>query len=307
MMVFMHPVHLRNIDLNLLAPLQALLEERNVTRAAKRINLSQSAMSRALERLRELLGDDLLVRTEGKYQLTPRGSALFEELASLVPRLEQFWASEAFSPATTQGRIRLAMTDYAATVLLPYLTAECERTAPGLTLEITPWCERSYEELSAATIDLVFSPLAVPGLFRVETLFEEEFVCLIGEQHPFKQKTLSLKRYLSSRHLSVETQPKQQNLIDRPLAESGLRRRITLHLPYLLPALRTLENTELILTTPSRLAKEAIGHYRIRQIKAPPEIPTFRYSIIWHPRLERDPLHFWFRNLVRTSAKANAR
>ena len=103
---------LRNIDQNLLVPLQALLEERNVTRAGKRVNLTQSAMSRALERLRELLGDDLLIRASRGYELTPRAAMLARELELLLPRLEQLWSGETFVPANMQGRVRLAMTDY---------------------------------------------------------------------------------------------------------------------------------------------------------------------------------------------------
>jgi DNA-binding transcriptional LysR family regulator len=88
-------------------------------------------------------------------------------------------------------------------------------------------------------------------------------------------------------------------LIDRPLAEVGLRRRVSLHLPYIIPAVLALANTELILTTPSRLAIEVLGRYRVRQIAAPSEIPGFQYTMVWHPRLEKEALHSWFRDLVR--------
>jgi LysR family transcriptional regulator, nod-box dependent transcriptional activator len=134
-----------------------------------------------------------------------------QELELLLPRLEQLWTGEPFSPHLTSGRVRLAMTDYAAAVLLPGLIPECDRIAPGLCIEVTPWYERSYEDLSAATVDLVFSPLADPPPFRVNPLFEQKFVCLLGQRHPFKRKVLSLKAYLSYKHVSVETQPMQQN------------------------------------------------------------------------------------------------
>jgi len=148
-------------------------------------------------------------------------------------------------------------------------------------------------------VDLLFSPLAIPAPFRVETLFEENFVCLVGQRHPFKRKRLTLKQYLSYKHVSVETQPRQQNLIDRPLAEAGLRRRVSLHLPYIIPGVRALENSELILTTPSRLADEVLDRYHVRQIAAPLELPGFQYTMVWHPRLEKEALHSWFRGLVR--------
>ncbi len=294
----MSTAHLRGIDLNLLIPLQALLEERNVTRAAARVHLTQSAMSRALERLRETLQDDLLVRSEGRYELTPRANDLVQELHLLLPRLEQFWKGESFSPASVQGRIRLAMTDYAAAVVLPPLLAIVEREAPGVKLEVTPWHERSYEDLSAAKVDLVFSPLAAPQGFGIEPLFTGRFVCLSGKRDKRKKGRLTLEQFLECRHISVETEPNQQNLIDRALAEAGLRRKVVLRLPFLLPALQVLQHTDLLLTTPLRLAKMASTKCFLHIAQAPSELPTFQYSSVWHPRLEREPLQAWFRMVV---------
>ncbi len=291
-------VHLRGIDLNLLVPLHALLEERNVTRAAGRVHLTQSAMSRTLERLRDTLQDDLLVRAAGKYELTPRAADLLKELNLLLPRLEQFWSGDTFSPARAQGPIRLAMTDYAATVILPHLIAACQCQAPGVSIEVTPWHERSYEDLTAAKIDLVFSPLAVPPTFRIEPLFQERFVCLSGKRLAAGRKSLSLARYLDCHHLSVETEPNQQNLIDRALAEVGHRRTVLLRLPFLLPALQVLLHSDLLLTTPLRLARTLSKENTLYVAQAPPELPTFQYSSVWHARLEREPLQAWFRALV---------
>ena len=295
----MRAVHLRSIDLNLLLPLQALLEERSVTRAGERVHLSQPAMSRALERLRETLHDDLLIRSEHGYQLTPRGSALRQELELLLPRLELLWSGETFSPGLTSERVCLAMTDYAATVILPHLMPVLGREAPALTVEVIPWREKSYEDLATGTAHLVFSPLATPSHFQTERLFGERFVCLLGQKHPCKRRSLSLKEYLPSRHVSVETWPRQENLIDRPLVEAGHRRKVALHLPYVFPAVQALANTDLVLTIPSRLASAVAGLYQVRQAAAPREIPVFQYAIVWHPRLEREALHAWFREVVR--------
>ena len=300
-MATMHRVHLRNIDLNLLLPLHALLEERNVTRAGRRVNLSQSAMSRAFERLREVLRDDLLIRAGGEYQLTAKGSALLPELELLLPRLEEMMTGDHFAPSTTAARVRVAMTDYAATVVLPKLMAKLGRAAPGLHLEVFPWHERSHEDLKVGTADLVFTPLATPSEFRIEQLFEETFVCLLAQHHPYKRRSISLREYLKFGHISVETQPHQQNLIDRSLAEAGVRRKTLLHLPYITPAVLALEDTELVLTIPTRIATNFLGRYGIRSVSAPPEIAKFQYSMVWHPRLDMEALHSWFRDFVRQS------
>lgn len=295
----MQPAQLRNVDLNLLLPLKALLHERNVTRAAERVNLSQSAMSRTLDRLRSELEDDLLVRVGRKYELTPRGSALLEELGQLLPRIASLWAGEKFSPSQSEARVRIAMTDYASSVVLPPLTALCERLAPGLSLEVTPWHERVHEEDGFASIHLILSAVPVPSPLRIEPLFDDHFVCILGRKLNRADAPLKMKEYLSFRHLSVETRANQQNITDRALGESGLRRRIGLRLPYILPALLALETTDMVLTIPARIAGSIKRQSNLRCVKAPQEIPAIRHSMVWHPRLDSDLLHAWFRDTLR--------
>src|SRR5438477_12974795 len=132
-------VHLRTVDLNLLHALHALLEERHVTRAAKRCFLSQSAMSRALDRLRETLGDPLLVRTGRAYERTVRGERVLRELESIMRRLETMVQGEEFSPARSQERFRVALTDHASLILMPMLLARIRRAAPHVRVEVSAW------------------------------------------------------------------------------------------------------------------------------------------------------------------------
>ena len=177
---------------------------------------------------------------------------------------------------------------------------ELRKLAPGITVEIAYWHDRAFDDLAAGTVDLLFSPLATPSIFHVEQLFEDKFVCLLGRNHPFKRRTMTLDDYLKSEHVSVETQPKQQNLIDRSLAEAGLRRKVVLHLPYIITSVLALKDTDLVLTTPARVVKEVLGRYDVRQIAAPGLISAIQYSMVWHPRLEREELHAWFRGLVQS-------
>jgi LysR family transcriptional regulator, nod-box dependent transcriptional activator len=294
----MSKVQFRNVDLNLLIPLKALLHERNVTRAAERIHLSQSAMSRALDRLRSELGDELLVRVGRNYELTPRGSELLDELAQVMPRLARLWAGETFSPAQSEGHIRLAMNDYASNIVLAPLAEFCGRLAPGITLEAVPWHERIHEESRLVTTHLILSPLSAPSTFRSEPLFDDVFLCVLGRKLKHSRASLTMKDYLSFRHISVELQPNLQSLIDRPLGEAGLHRRLAVHVPYFLAALRMLETTDLALTIPARLAEPMAALHNLKRLKAPKEIPPIRYSMVWHPRFESDPLHRWLRETV---------
>src|SRR5258707_14777169 len=138
-MSLMHRVHLRNLDLNLLVLLNALLEERHITRAAERSFLSQSAMSRALERLREMFGDPLLVRSGRAYERTVRGERVLRELEALMPGLEAMVRGEQFDPARSQERFRVAMTDHASMILMPSLVARVRRAAAHVKLEVSAW------------------------------------------------------------------------------------------------------------------------------------------------------------------------
>src|SRR5438552_18614434 len=141
----MHEVHLRNVDLNLLHPLRALLEEQHVTRAAKRCFLSQSAMSRALDRLRETLGDPLLVRSGRTYERTVRGERVLRELESIMGRLEAMLQGEEFYPARSQERFRVAMTDHGSTILLPVLLQRIRKAGLDARAEVSAWPTQAYQ------------------------------------------------------------------------------------------------------------------------------------------------------------------
>lgn len=306
-MAIMPNLHLRNVDMNLLVPLQALLEERNVTYAGKRVNLSQPAMSRVLKRLRDAFSDALLIRDGRDYQLTARGQALLQDLELMLPRLERLWRGQRFSPRDAKGRIRIIMTDYATAVILPLIVGTVSSAAPGLRIHVSTWQEDAYEDLLAGRADLVFSALAPPPPLHTEVLFQEHFICLVSEGHSGRGKALNLNQYLKHGHVMVEMEPNQQTLVDRPLAEVGKRRRIALVVPYFVAGVAALRGTELILTVPSRVTQSVLGRYSFRQVKAPSEIPSFQYLMAWHPRLDNENLHRWFRHIVRTEFRRGMR
>src|SRR5215467_1995488 len=173
----MRQVNLRSLDLNLLVLLQALLEERHITRAAKRSFLSQPAMSRAFERLREMFGDPLLVRSGRTYECTVRGERVLRELGALMPRLEAMVGGADFDPARSRERFRVALTDNACTILLPSLLARTRRQAAHIKLEISPWRTNAYEEVAAGRIDMALSAEEAPPALQSEVLFNLDFVC----------------------------------------------------------------------------------------------------------------------------------
>ena len=205
MICAMPQVHLRDVDLNLLHALQALLAERHVTRAAKRCFLSQPAMSRALERLRRMFGDLLLVRSGRAYERTVRGERVLRELESLMPRLETMVRGEEFDPARSQERFRVAMTDHAAMVLMPPLMERIRAAAANVQIDASAWNDRAYDDVTAGRIDTALSAEAPPPALETEVLYEEDFVCLVGRARRIHTRRFTLKEYLDLPHAIVET------------------------------------------------------------------------------------------------------
>ena len=300
----MREVHLRNVDLNLLHELHALLEERHVTRAAERCFLSQPAMSRALERLREMFGDPLLVRTGRVYERTVRGERVLRELESLKPRLEAMVRGEEFDPAQSQERFRVAMTDHGLMVLMPPLMERLRNAAKNAKVDAVVWNDRAYEDIAAGRIDVALSAETPPPDLEAEVLYEEDFVCLVGRLRQSRTRRFTLKQYLDLPHVVVETWERQQTPVDRPLAELGLKRGAVLRVPYFVPTIFTVARTDLVLTVPRRLGKIAAAVAEVRIVETPREIKGFSYFMAWHARLTAEPAHEWFRVQIRLAARS---
>ena len=295
--------HVSRVDLNLLHTLFVLLEERHITRAAKRCFLSQPAMSRALERLRESFDDELLIRVGRQYERTARGERLLRELGSLLPRLELLLKGEQFNPAQSEERFRVTMTDHACVVVLPDLVRRIASAAPNVRLDVLPWRDSRFEDVEAGRLDLVLDAAGTPPTLNSEILFADEFVCLVAARHPARAQRFRLDQYLKYQHVVVDVLSGQQTPVDRPLAALGLKRRVGLVLPYFLPAVLAVARSDKILTTPSRLARRLERSAGVRVVKAPRELTGFKYEMAWHARLASDRAHEWFRDQVRVVAK----
>src|ERR1700722_11485283 len=254
-MIVMRDVHLRTVCLNLIHPLHALLEECHVTRAAKRSFLSQPAMSRALERLRDMFEDPLLVRNGRGYQRTVRGERVLRDLESLIPQLENMVRGEKFNPAQSREVFRMAMSDHASMIVLPSLLASMRRAATHVKLEVSASRADTFEDVAAGRINTYLCAEEAPPSLESETLFTLDFVCLVGAALPVRARRLTLKQYLGFQHVLVEIREGQQALVDRALSQVGVKRNVALALPFFVPAIFAIAQTDLILTVPRRLAK----------------------------------------------------
>jgi DNA-binding transcriptional LysR family regulator len=297
-------MHEESADYNLLKPLAVLLEERHVARAATRYHLSQSAMSRALSRLRETFGDELLVATSVGYELTPRARALQRELAYLMPRLAALIRGDAFDPATATDTIRLHCTDYATTILGPQLLPVVFAQAPNLSLVVEPLTGQSVEDITRGRVDLAVVGVKPPAPLRWQRLFIEEHVCVVGRDHPVTGQRFNLDQLARYPHVSVVSLGDDVINTQRQLIDLGVRPQGGLRVPYFSATAAALPGTQLVAILPRRLAEELAEDPELRLVAAPEEFRPFALGLVWHPRLTSDPAQTWLRELIHTAAAA---
>ncbi len=301
--VIMRQVDLRAIDLNLLVALDALLEERNVTRAAHRLGMSQPAASRALGRLRALFSDALLVDAPGGYGLSARAEELRPLLRRTLAGVGEMLEANSFDPATATGRIRLLMPDLQAAVLAPHLLARLAHEAPSLDLDIAAPGTNGMEALEQGTADAMVALIddAPAGIHR-RRLYDEELVTLMRADHPVRAETLTLDRFLALEHIVVSVTGVGLAPVDEVLARLGRTRRVRLRVPNFFAAVEIAARSDLIMTLPASLARAAANMRRLVSLPPPLDLGSFTMSLAWHARQQDAPRHIWLRRAIVAAA-----
>src|SRR5665213_148655 len=292
----MRYTHIPKADLNLLACLQVLMEERSISRAARRMFLSQSAMSRIFDRLQAMFNDELLIRTGAGYEPTQRAAAASAELQHLLPKIELLLCGETFNPPTAIDDFRIAATNFASEWIFPRLLDRLAKEAPRIQIHLSSW-EDGFRRLEANSIDLFLTAYQPPSM-RSELLVREPFMCVVRKHHPIGTSRLSLDRYLKLQHLASLVDPSRPGLIDKTLERLGKRRDVQASVPYLFMG-SILERSDLIATIPSSAARRLTKLSRSRTVPAPVEFENFSYLQVWHPRNEVDVAHKWLRGIIR--------
>lgn len=249
-------MNISNFDLNLLRVLDALLRERSVSRAAERLALSQPAVSNALNRLRELLGDPLLTRVGRGMQPTARALALEMPIRAALRQIEQSLVTgEGFDPARSQQRFTIAVTDYVELIAMPRLLQQLALEAPGLRIAIrhlTP--SLPAEALDQGELDLVLGRFErIPARFRARRWMSESLRLVARRDHPQLQQAPDLATFLRLRHLWVHG-GQTKGMVDQWLGEQGLARDIVYTTPNYLQATHIVAGTDLTVVLPARLA-----------------------------------------------------
>lgn len=301
----MHDSVLRGIDLNLLVLLRALLSERHVTRAARRVGLSQSAASHALSRLRELYGDPLLVRRGRVLELTPRALLLVPELKQGLSQLEStLEPAQAFDVSRARRRFTIAAADYFQSLLGPLLQ-RISLEAPGFQLSFVGFTS-ALEPLDSGQADLallVSTPL--PAGYSARRLFSDGFVCMSRRHHPSKLgKRISLAQYLAAKHLVVAPGGTPGSLVDSELERRGHQRQVVASVSSFLAAPIVVSRSDLLTTGPERLWRQLAPLYGVKLSALPFRLPRFEMDLVWHTRRDTDPAHAFLREALASAAAA---
>ena len=299
------------LDLNLLRVFDAVMTEQNLTRAAGRLAMTQPAVSNALKRLREALGDDLLIRTAHGVKPTARADSLWPAVRRALTDLEEAVAPRSFELAHANATFRMAMADATAALLLPSLVRVIENQAPGIDIRMVPLTTREPRPLLLrADIDLAigFFPGVVAQLqgstetpIRHERLFAGQYVCVMRKDHYLSSKELTVDEYCNANHLLVSFSGRARGLVDDALVSLNRERRILLTVNQFFTAGRVVAASDLLMVLPRHLIA-ATGMTDALTVKELPfPMPELHVDMLWHERDERSPGYQWLRKQLRNT------
>jgi DNA-binding transcriptional LysR family regulator len=298
-MISIQRMNLNSLDLNLLVALDALLREANVSRAAMRIGLSQPAASHALQRLRELIGDPLLVRSGARMELTPRAQALRAPLAQALDQVRALFVPDDFDAARSERQFRLMMPDLAVELLMPQLMEKVTRAAPHVRIDVVPWRGPAiFTAEFARTIDMVISIGDAFKGFHRQLLYTDSDALAVRRGHPARAKLKNREAFLGARHVAVIIRGQNEDLIDSWLRSKGIERRIALVVPGYIEALHVTARTDLVAFVPRRLIGALAKQLSLATV-APPLDPGIDEQFMFYPtRAQMDPGSIWLRKLM---------
>ena len=292
-------------DLGLLVSLDALLQEGSVTGAAKRVGLSTPAMSHALARMRERLGDPLLVRSGRGMLLTPRALALKPQVHQVVTDARRTLEPERpFVPRELSRTFVVHATDYVLTVLGGAVDQILREEAPKACLRFVPNTPDDAEMLRDQGSDLAVGIYGdLPQEMRTRQLMTDRFVCVMRRANPAAGKRLSLDRFVGIDHVQVAPRGKPGGYLDDVLRERGLTRNVARAVPYFLTALQLVAETDYVLTISERIARKFEGSMRLSIMDSPVPLRPYALSLVWHPRFDADAGHRFLREVFLRAAK----
>ncbi len=293
---------MKQLDLNLLKALDALLTERHVTRAAARLGLTQPAVSGMLARLRDAFDDPLFVQTQRGIAPTPRALHMADPLRRMLEEIDALLTPPAFDPASARLTLSLAATDYAMQVVVVPFLERLRQLAPGIRVAVYPESHVAMHRFEQGDLDLALvATQSAPSGLHTRALFDETYVVAMREGHAdagsHDETALSLDRFCALDHALVSLAGGSfQGVTDQALAAIGRERHVALSVTSFLVLAQVLRGSDLIAVVPARLVRSVPG----LAVRTPPlAIPGFSKAMVWHERTHRDPAHRWLRELLR--------
>ena len=293
---------LSGIDANLLAALDALLREKSVTRAARRLGVGQPALSHSLARLRAHFKDELLVLKGRNYVLTDKAEKLAGVVANATRALSDVFEEQpSFEAATSSYRFVVACSDLFGILIIPELLRTLKREAEHLEVEMRALVTTSKESLLEGGVDIALGIFedVLPSVNQ-QSLYEDPAVCVVRANHEQVGKRLTIETYAKLPHMEIGPTPDSipGSHIDRALAAIGKRRHVTLRVPYYLLAPHILEQTDHVATLSASGAEVLVRMARLRVVDPPIELPSYRFSQIWQKSHNDDRAHTWLRERI---------
>jgi Transcriptional regulator len=294
---------LHGIDLNLLVAFDALMIERSVTKAGKRIGRTQSAMSATLARLRALLDDELFVRGKGALQPTPRAMELAEPIGRALRQIgDTLGVAQEFDPAVSHLTFNVAMQEHATFKLMPALFQCVSEEAPGTKLNVVAYQARDEAidllDTGACEVAVGVPPTSAPGRIFTQPLFEEPFVCIVRKGHPAAQGKLDLEWFLALEHLLVSPEGDHFGHTDAELAKARLTRSLCVTTSQMYPAPALVAQSDLVCTLMAGVVEASGWSDRLEVLEPPLPLAPCLYVMSWHRRTDAHPAQQWLRACI---------
>ncbi|WP_323120154.1 LysR family transcriptional regulator [Burkholderia alba] len=293
-------MNLRSIDLNLLVILDALLSEKQVTRAGQKVGLTQPAVSNALARLRYVFKDEILVRTTVGMELTPRAKALIAPIRQIMQQIEELFELDyQFNPFTSERHFTIRMSDLTELLMLPALLRRMHDTAPCIGMDIMHLSgAKTLEALESGRLDMAISAgLEHSGTLSSQTVLQDRMVCVLSRTHPDANRPLTLDQFLALDFLNVSINPVDHSLIDNLLASMNCTRRIAHNVPHWLVVPNMLDALPFAVIMSERHAS-SLGDARLVIRELPLAMEPVTWSLYWHRRHDASNAHAWLRQCI---------
>jgi DNA-binding transcriptional LysR family regulator len=297
-------VNISGVNLNLLVAFDALFAEQSVTGAAKRVGVTQPAMSNSLAQLRALFDDQLFLRHRTGLSPTTRAKELAEPIRKGLMLLQGALAGQSFEPATSERRFMVAASDYVELVLLPRLLGRLAKQAPHVRLQLMPWgLHEAPPGLARGELDLMLGFYdKLPPHHHEQTLFSDEYVCVVRRGHPRVKSKLTLAQYLELSHVLVSSRADSPGSVDRALAALGKKRTVGARVSHFLTVPVLVSQTDYVAALDRRVAEVFAAPLGLKLFAPPLKLPKGSIGQVWHEQQDGDPAQRWLRGVIASVA-----